>query len=639
MPSRTTAPPTTASDFLSLLRGSGLLEGRALDRLEGAWGAEETPESCAERLIASGLLTPFQAEQLLAGRPGRLRIGPYRLLARLGAGGAAAVYKAEHVLLGRVVALKVMRRRRSPTGQKEARTTAALSHPNIVEARDAGVYRGRLVLALEYAEGIDLGRLVRESGPLPVPLALEAARQAALALAHLHERGLVHRDVKPENLVLVEGADGRPPLVKLLDLGLARRAGASDRSACGTPYYLAPERGQGEPLDIRSDLWSLGCTLFFLLTGRLPFQGECHASRLLSHRIDDPIPASQFRPEVPARVEALLARLMARCPDDRPPGPREALALFDEALAPQPPAPPQKRRWGAWLALLLGLLAGGASRLLLAGPAPPAAPARAEAAPACFARVEGRQGDYPTLEAALASASPGAVVTLHGDGPFRAEALQVTGLTIRAAPGSRPVLEAGGDGWEPMLSGQSVTLEGLTLQSGVGPAAMVQSSDKLVMRRCVVRCRREGPALALRRGTSARLEDCQIDATAQALAVEAPDEGLCSVQLTGCALRVRDSAGPALALWRGGDGQVALNFKGGTVRAGRLLAMRSIHGVEARAEGTQFHLEQSLALQDGRAPRPGAVVWRGGEPALHRTPRGPKIPTRRPEEGVGVAGQ
>jgi serine/threonine-protein kinase len=557
-------------------------------------------------LRQAGLLTSYQAEQLLADRPGPLRIGPYRLLARLGAGGGGVVYKAEHVLLGRVVALKVMKRRRVPAGHMEARTTAALSHPNIVAAQDAGVWRGRLVLALEYAEGIDMGRLVREGGPLPVPLAVEAARQALLALDHMHRRGLVHRDVKPGNLILVKGGESGPVVVKLLDLGLARKAGTPDRRACGTPCFLAPERGDGGPLDVRSDLWSLGCALFLLLTGQLPFSGDSAAGRLLSHKLDDPIPVRSLRPEVPAYVERLLARLLSRDPEQRPAGPAEALALLD--AKDEPPPAPRQRRWPLLAAIVLGVLVGGAARITLERPSVPAS--QAEAARS-FARVEGQQGDHPTLELALANAQPGAVITLHGNGVFRAEALQAEGLTLRAAPGSRPVLEAGGDGWEPMLSGQSLTLEGLTLQSGQGPAAMVQAGRRLIMRRCTLRCRREGPAVALRRGTMARLEDCRIDAAAQAVGVEAPEDGLCSVRLLGCEVRVRDTAGPALVLWRGGDGHVVLGLNGGVVRAGRLMALRSLHGVEARIDGTQLHLEGPRVIQDGQPARPGAVLWRG----------------------------
>ncbi len=202
--------------------------------------------------------------------------------------------------------------------RREVEAAAQLSHPNIVAAYDAVRARGMLFLVMEYVEGVDLGRLVAGAGLLPVRLACEAVRQTALALQYAHQRGLLHCDVKPSNLLLVhpprprwdsdalvELSDGRRPvLVKLLDMGLARRIGGPDGTAGddleGTPDYMAPERGGGDPTDGRSDLYSLGCTFYHLLTGQPPFPGGDWAAKLLRHRLDAPAPVRARRPDLPA---------------------------------------------------------------------------------------------------------------------------------------------------------------------------------------------------------------------------------------------------------------------------------------------------------------------------------------------------
>jgi formylglycine-generating enzyme required for sulfatase activity/tRNA A-37 threonylcarbamoyl transferase component Bud32 len=276
--------------------------------------------------------------------------GRYRLLEKLGEGGMGAVYKARDARLGRVVALKVIRREllAHPDAARrflrEVRAAAQLSHPNVVHALDAGEAGGTHFLALEFVEGADLATLVRQRGPLPVELARDCVRQAALGLQHAFERGLVHRDVKPSNLLLTR--DGQ---VKVLDLGLARRHQADEGEASttltregavmGTLDYIAPEQAlDAHSADIRADLYSLGCTLYFLLTGRVPFPGGSATEKLLKHQLEEPEPVERLRPGLPPAVAAVVRNLMAKRPEDRYRTPAELAAALAGTVGDVPAA-------------------------------------------------------------------------------------------------------------------------------------------------------------------------------------------------------------------------------------------------------------------------------------------------------------
>jgi len=266
-------------------------------------------------------------------------------------------------------------------------------HPNIVTAYDAGIWQGRLFLAMEYIEGIDLERLVRDTSPLTVDLACEIVRQTAEALHHAHECGLLHRDIKPSNLMLT------PPgaTVKLLDLGLAQlankslagdKANAADQELCGTPDFMAPEWGCGSrSLDVRADLYSLGCTFYFLLTGQVPFPGGSWTEKLLRHSLDVPEPLRTLRPDIPAPIASIVERLMARHAENRYAS-AEAVASEIEAFSASSaivppteksedskPVPPRQRRSSrgtarfsctAIIAMLLGVAAAGGARWMVA---------------------------------------------------------------------------------------------------------------------------------------------------------------------------------------------------------------------------------------------------------------------------------
>ena len=274
----------------------------------------------------------------------------YHVLGLLGQGGMGAVYRAEQRRLGRLVALKVIRpglTRQSSFVQRfrqEARAAGQLDHPNIVRAHDADEAAGLHFLIMEYVEGTTLAELVRVRGPLPPTEAAAYVRQAALGLQHAHDRGMVHRDIKPQNLMLAAG-----DVVKVLDFGLARLPDGADGPAgaapdgpltgagavMGTADYIAPEQA-ADPrrADIRADIYALGCTLFYLLTGRPPFPDGTVSEKLARHAGTSLPAVRALRPEVPPGLATVLARMTARDPEDRAATPAEVAGALEPCAAP-----------------------------------------------------------------------------------------------------------------------------------------------------------------------------------------------------------------------------------------------------------------------------------------------------------------
>lgn len=307
----------------------------------------DLPQTLAKRLrqLPAGSPEPDEAPALPAGRiPKRLR--DYELLEPIGAGGMGRVYKARHRRLGRLFAVKLLPSRAKDRVERFRRESAALGpldHPNVVRATDAGEAGGVMYLAMEYVEGADAERLVRHRGPLPIAEACDIARQAALGLQHLHEAGLVHRDVKPANLMVTPTG-----VVRLLDLGLAASedGGPDDRltrdgAVLGTPDYLAPEQARNpRSADRRADLYALGCTLYHLLVGEAPFGDRGRVAKLLAHHGEEPTAIEKLRPEVPKPLASLLGKLMAKNPDERP----ATAAEVATALAPFCAAAPVAKR-------------------------------------------------------------------------------------------------------------------------------------------------------------------------------------------------------------------------------------------------------------------------------------------------------
>src|SRR5215471_1699931 len=342
--------------LLDKLRDSGLLAPAQLQELDLLPEARDPdPRALGLQLLKRGWLTRFQINAIVQGRGKDLTLGPYVVLDSLGEGAMGQVFKARHERMGRVIALKVIRKDKltSPSSvqrfYQEVRAAAQLSHPNIVLAYDAGSLGATHYLAMEYVDGIDLARKVKESGPLAIAVACDFIRQAAQGLQHAHERGLVHRDIKPSNLLLSRAnPNGSQPAgagtIKILDMGLARMQGMGEKqlgvtqvgAVIGTPDYLAPEQAvDARAADIRSDLYSLGCTFYFLLTGQPPFQAESLTELLLKHQMEQPTPVEQRRPDVPPGIAAIVKKLMAKRPEERFQTPAELI----EALAPgkEPP--------------------------------------------------------------------------------------------------------------------------------------------------------------------------------------------------------------------------------------------------------------------------------------------------------------
>ena len=274
------------------------------------------------------------------------KIGPYQLVSKLGAGGMGEVYKAIHTKLKRVVAVKVLRADRVRDAsavarfEREMEAVGRLQHPNIVTAHDAGEADSVHYLVMEYVDGIDLSKLVRRVGPLDAPEACEIVHQCALALQKAHENNMVHRDVKPSNLMLSKDQHGERTVVKVLDLGLARLANegqdrelTSKGQVMGTLNYMAPEQGDdSHEVDIRADIYSLGATLFELLSGKPPFTGENYNTpiKVLTAKLSDSYPSvSAFRADLPEEVVDIVDRMMAKNPIDRFATPRD---VADEVM-------------------------------------------------------------------------------------------------------------------------------------------------------------------------------------------------------------------------------------------------------------------------------------------------------------------
>ncbi len=305
------------------------------------------PHTLLDYLIQIDWLTAYQAEQVLHGNWEALTLGSYQMLAPLGQGGVSDVFRAWDTQRGREVALKVIRQDLNDEAdalrqfQRELAAVTRLSHPNVIKTYDANQVGRINYFAMEYVEGLDLSQYIARVGALPLEYACDFIRMTAQGLQHAYQMGLVHRDIKPANLFLINPPvdPGEPPavkrgpdpLVKILDWGLARmlptpgevlRADSSldpERGMLiGTADYVAPEQSRDASLvDIRADIYSLGCTFYFLLSGQVPFPGNSLMQKLLKHQTEEPVPIREQRPDVPEEVAQVVHKMLAKNPNDR----------------------------------------------------------------------------------------------------------------------------------------------------------------------------------------------------------------------------------------------------------------------------------------------------------------------------------
>jgi serine/threonine protein kinase len=349
--------PITSDEFLDLIRKSGVLEEKRLDAyLDKARTGSPLPSEPAKLagvLVRDGMLTHFQAEQFLQGKWRRFTIGKYKVLERIGSGGMGSVYLCEHKLMRRRVAVKVL-----PTAKaedtsslerfyREARAVAALDHVNIVRAYDIDQDDKLHFLVMEYVDGSSLQDIVKRAGPLDPIRAAHYIQQAALGLQHAHEvAGLVHRDIKPGNILV-----DRSGTVKVLDMGLARffhdeddvLTKKYDENVLGTADYLAPEQAlDSHSVDIRADIYSLGATFYYCLTGRSPFNEGSVAQKLIWHQTRQPKPIRTVRADAPAELVAVIDRMMAKDPAQRYPTPQAVADALEPWTQQSIAAPPEE---------------------------------------------------------------------------------------------------------------------------------------------------------------------------------------------------------------------------------------------------------------------------------------------------------
>lgn len=331
----------TVEQYKDAVERSQLLEPELID---GVIQELKLPlaTSCAQlaqELQDRKLLSSWHNSHLMNGRFKGFFLGKYKLLRMLGAGGMGAVYLGEHVLMQRKVAIKVLYASQVDKTNLErfyleSQAVAALDDPNIVRAHHFDSIDEFLYLVMEFVDGPDLQTLVDKHGPLPYLESAEYIAQAACGLAHAHDAGMVHRDIKPANFL-------RDPkgVIKLLDLGVARMTKSQNmaltmpggQSMLGTVDYLAPEQAlDAHTVDARADIYSLGCTLYFLLTGHPPFPEGTQAQRLLAHQIQNPTPVREERPDAPAGLLQICDTMMAKSADDRPQTANEVAAALQE---------------------------------------------------------------------------------------------------------------------------------------------------------------------------------------------------------------------------------------------------------------------------------------------------------------------
>jgi len=336
--------PSSVEELIQLIRKSGMVDEQKLSaylqRREFARGLPTDPREFADDMIRDGVITYFQAEQFLLGKWRGFTIGKYKLLERVGVGGMGQVFLCEHMFMKKRVAVKVLPPAKADQPAalgrfyREARAAGGLQHDNIVRTHDIDQDGNLHFIVMDYVDGSNLLDVVKKFGPMDCGRAASYMRQIASGLDYAFRNGIIHRDVKPGNILI-----DRKGTARVLDMGLARffndhgdqlTIKYDDKIVLGTADYVAPEQvANSHSVDIRADIYGLGATFYFLLAGHPPFPTGTVSQKLLWHRTKEPTPIRQIRPEIPEGLAAIVARMMAKDPKARFQTPAQVVAELD----------------------------------------------------------------------------------------------------------------------------------------------------------------------------------------------------------------------------------------------------------------------------------------------------------------------
>jgi serine/threonine protein kinase len=346
--------PTSVEELIQLIRKSGMVDENKLSmylhRRQTGRGISKDPREVADAMVTDGLITQFQSEQFLLGKWRGFTVGKYKLLERIGVGGMGQVFLCEHLFMKRRVAVKVLppAKAEQPAAlgrfYREARAAGSIEHPNIVRTHDIDQDGNLHFIVMEYVDGTNLLDIVKKFGPMDIRRATHYIRQIAIGLDFAFKSGIIHRDIKPGNILI-----DRQGTAKLLDMGLARfyqdqtdmlTIKYDDKIVLGTADYVAPEQvANSHAVDVRADVYALGASLYFLLAGHPPFPTGTVSQKLLWHRTKDPTPIRQIRPEVPEGLAAIIAKMMQKDPNARYNTPGEVAAELERWVPAQIPSP------------------------------------------------------------------------------------------------------------------------------------------------------------------------------------------------------------------------------------------------------------------------------------------------------------
>ena len=347
--------PASVEELLGLIRKSGMVEEAKLtaylQRRQTGRGLPAEAREASEAMVNDGLLTNFQAEQYMLGKWRGFTIGKYKLLERVGVGGMGQVFLCEHMFMKRRIAVKVLppAKAEQPAAlgrfYREARAAGSIEHPNIVRTHDIDQDGNLHFIVMEYVDGSNLLDIVKKHGPLDIGRTVSYIRQTAIGLDFAFQGGIIHRDIKPGNILV-----DRFGVAKLLDMGLARFYNDTadnltqkydDKIILGTADYVAPEQvANSHDVDIRADIYALGASMYFMLAGHPAFPNGTVSQKLLWHRTKDPAPIRQIRQEVPEGLAAIVEKMMKKDPAARYQTPMEVAVALEAYLPANVPVPP-----------------------------------------------------------------------------------------------------------------------------------------------------------------------------------------------------------------------------------------------------------------------------------------------------------